>query len=613
MDNITGYRIYWGSDETTKLSPIPIFPQILGTLIDKNVDHQEVAIGTALPTGANFFLIYIVDGVNEYPVCLAIPIETTQLTEGIWADGSITTDTVGREQWYKFTATAETQWIHFSPGTLRWVYMQLYDTAGVEVGSSSDLSWGNTIVSRTVTSGQEYYLRVWPYFSGNTGTYRIGFNRPDSPPLAITLPTQGVIQLTEDIWSGGNSGQWYKFTATAETQWIHFSPGSLDNVYVRVYDSAGVAVESSSYLSSSTTRVSRTVTSGQEYYLGVYSGNTGTYQIGFNNRSVIPPDTTITQLNEDTWADGSLTTDTPNSEQWYKFTATASTQWIHFSPGSLDYAGVQLYDSAGVEVGSSSDLSTWGNTIVSRTVTSGQEYYLRVWPYSSGNTGTYRIGFNRSIGSSTITLNEDTWADGNITTDTPNSEQWYKFTATAETQWIHFSPGSLDYVYVQLYDSAGIAVGSSSDLSTWGNTRVSRTVTSGQEYYLRVSLIYGDTTGTYRIGFNRSFRSPSTITLNEDTWADGSLTTDTPNMEQWYKFTATAETQWIHFSPGTLSSVSVQLYNSDGIYVVGTNLYDWSTRNLLTVTSGQEYYLMVSGSTGTYRIGFNRSDTPPMQ
>ena len=148
-------------------------------------------------------------------------------------------------------------------------------------------------------------------------------------------------------------------------------------------------------MSSSTTYTSVTITRGREYYIKVSSNGfgTGTYLIGFNSMPSAPgvlaraPTLTV-----NTWADGALTA--TNMEQWYKFTATASMQYLHVFFGTLTDLYVQLYDSNGDTLGASTYLSS-STTYTSLLLASGQMYYVKVTPWGSG-TGTYRIGFNMS-------------------------------------------------------------------------------------------------------------------------------------------------------------------------------------------------------------------------
>ncbi|WP_461247553.1 pre-peptidase C-terminal domain-containing protein [Treponema sp. R6D11] len=426
------------------------------------------------------------------------------LTANTWADGDLPNS--GSEQWFKFTATASTQYIHVSFGTLPPnLYVQLYDSSGNEVGYRTNLRGSSKSTSLSVTTNQVYYIKVTSYWSYDRGTYQIAFNTDFIPP--------GVaIQLTANTWADGNlpdsgSEQWFTFTATAYTQYIHASFGTLTDLYVQVYNSSGYAGNRTN-LRGSTKYISQSVTPNQVYYIKVTpysSSDSGTYQIAFNTGFIIPG--VAIQLTANTWADGDL----PNSssEQWFTFTATANTQYIHVSFGTLKGLDVQVYDSSSNKVGSQTDLHS-SSPYTSRSVTPNQVYYIRVTPFLSGYSGTYKIAFNTDFipPGVAIQLTANTWADGNL----PNSssEQWFKFTATASTQYIHVAFGSLNDLYVQVYDSSGATVGSETYLyNLYNSTKyISRTVTSGQVYYIRVRP-YGSNSGTYKIAFNTSSTPPN--------------------------------------------------------------------------------------------------------
>jgi len=472
----------------------------------------------------------------EYTV--KIPSDAILLAENKWADGELTAS--NNVQWFKFTASASTQYIHANlNGTMSaWngLYIQVYDSSGVAVGKEEQLSGSGNLSykSITVTSGQEYYIKVRPYSSSSTGTYQIAFNSKDSSSSITITPPSDAKQLAENKWADGeltvsSDEQWFKFTATAGTQYIHVGFGTLSSsqgLYVQVYDSSGakVGTEDNLYGSSGSNR-SRPVTAGQEYYIKVrrYNSYNGTYQIAFAASSTAPPiiitlpSSDVTQLTENKWEDGNLTAS--NNVQWFKFTASASTQYIHAAFSTLDSLWgvyVQVCDSSGVAVGTEYQL--YGNNdIVARPVTISKDYYIRVRPYSSSYTGAYQIMFNKSpssvliplpSGVTQLTLN--TWANGNFTA-TPG-EQWFKFTATANPQYIHVSFGTLSPtggVLVQVYEvynSNCAAVGD--ELYLGSSTRYrSISVTAGQEYYIKVRPY--SSTGTYQIGFTTSTMAPS--------------------------------------------------------------------------------------------------------
>jgi tellurite resistance-related uncharacterized protein len=569
--------------------------------------------------------------------------DITLLTENIWADGNLTSSSP--EQWFKFTATADTQYIHASFGTLSsamGLYVQVYDLNGAAVGTETNL-WSITkYVSKSVTSGQEYYIKVRRYTSSYNGTYQIAFNTSSTVPSAtVTMPSNAT-PLTENIWADGNltsssPEQWFKFTATDDTQYIHSNFGTLSStmgLYVQVYDSSGAAVGTETKLYSLKKNISISVTPGQEYYIKVrlyLSSYTGTYRIAFNKSSTAPSlSSSAITLTENKWTGGNLTSSI--GEQWFKFTATDDTQYIHASFGTLSPTmglKVQVYDSSIVAVESETVLN-YRTKYISRSVTPEQVYYIKVQPYDSSYTGTYNIAFNKSLTapsvmvippSSANMLIENIWVNGTLISS--SGEQWFKFTATANTQYIHATFGTLFTtagMNVQVYDSNGFSVVTDSLLyGTGSDSFISLSVTQGQTYYIRVWPNVD--TGTYQIAFNKSPTAPgiklptSNVTpLTVNIWANGNF--DALEGKQWFSFTATANSQYILFKAGTISSiygVYMQVYDSSGVKVGDMAILPNNTYIPISVTSGQVYYIQVRPAVdkGTYKIAFNASPTAP--
>ena len=96
------------------------------------------------------------------------------LSNDTWADGSISS--TSHEQWFRFTATVGTQYLHVFFGTLTSLHIQLYDNHNNEIGDRISMSGATTYTPLTITSGREYHIRVSPNGSG-TGTYRIEIGR----------------------------------------------------------------------------------------------------------------------------------------------------------------------------------------------------------------------------------------------------------------------------------------------------------------------------------------------------------------------------------------------------------------------------------------------------
>jgi fibronectin type 3 domain-containing protein len=328
----------------------------------------------------------------------------TRLTAGTWVSGNIASNDT--EQWFRFTATAGTQYIHLTLGTLTDLYVQVYSNNDIAIESRANLSGSNghtKSISRTLTVGAEYYIKVTPYYSGSlgSGTYRIAFSNTLMPP-GISTPTLSANTWRDSDMLSSENQQWFRFTATAATQYIHVKFGGLTDLYVQVYDSSINTVGNRTNLDGSngyTKYISRTLTVGAEYYIQVtpyYSGSlgSGTYRIAFSN-TLMPPDTIPIELSqENVWTQHSMTTE-QYGQQWFRFTATAATQYIHVTFGTLTDLYVQVYDSSVNAVGNRTNL--YGSTkSISRSLTSGEVYYVKVEPYSSGATGTYQIAFNTS-------------------------------------------------------------------------------------------------------------------------------------------------------------------------------------------------------------------------
>jgi len=328
-------------------------------------------------------------------------------------------------------------------------------------------------------------------------------------------------------------------------------------------------------------------------------------------------------LTANTWTNGSIAK--IDGEQWFKFTATTSSyHYIHAEFGTLLGFAVTLFDSAGERIGTDyyTELDAYGVSYISRQVTAEQTYYLRVFGSGDESNNTYKIAFNTNvfppnITNTAVTLTVDTWAYGSISANA----QWFKFTATnTGSQYIHIDYLTLDALNIQLYDSAGAAVGDSKLFyNTFSDTirYISRSVTEDQTYFVRVWP--QNASGTYRIAFNTSAFSPEISTATELTanaWTSGSISS---GGEQWFVFTATTTgNQYIHakLSGIYISEIDVQLYNSAGAIIGGTrrNLNANSSNPYWPVTKGEVYYVRVFSASdlhGFYAIAFNTTALSP--
>jgi len=322
-----------------------------------------------------------------------------------------------------------------------------------------------------------------------------------------------------------------------------------------------------------------------------------------------PPN--VTELNLNTWTDGNIPTS--KDVQWFKFLAPQylySPIFIHINFGTLTNLNVQMYNYDGNTIDKKKNFSGDAKLNQWNDIYSYQACYIKVSPNSGG--GTYQIAVNTSdtapivilpitLPSDAIALTaKNVWTDGNIPTET--DKQWFKFTATSTQnpmtylQYIHINFNTLTNLDIQIYDNRGYMVENknlSGDKETVGYIYCH--LTDGQEYYIKVSPYSGG--GTYQIAVNLTYTAhtvylilPSDVPkLTADIWTDCNIPTETD--EQWFRFTAVAETHYIHFKAGTLGGIYVQLFNTDGSRNGTRNALTESHATFNNLTIGQEYYV----------------------
>jgi hypothetical protein len=313
------------------------------------------------------------------------------LTANTWAEG----ETGSSDQWYSFTANANTQYIHILPGTGIAFNIQVYGSNGGTVGNLVYSTGGNVVGPWELETSKTYYIRFLNLYNG---TFKVAFNDSTTPP-PIALPTEGVIQLTANIWVDGTTsgGEWYKLTANAVTQYIHFNFTTATGARVNVYDSIGNMFGTQNNAQVYTPSFSRELTNGSVYYLHVTDGlYDGAFQIAFNASETPPaitlPSENVIELSANTWTNGSTAY---NGKQWFCFTANVSPQYVHLS-GISTGISLRLYDSSGNGIGNPVRIRASSNDkFLSQTVTSGQMYYVKAEGIGS-DENNYKISFNGS-------------------------------------------------------------------------------------------------------------------------------------------------------------------------------------------------------------------------
>jgi hypothetical protein len=246
-------------------------------------------------------IIAIVAAVSLFTACWVddpwtewSPGDYTLLSLNNWSDGSLTLQK--KEQWFKFTATANNQYFHLKAGSIDGgVYIEPYNKKGESLARAVAL-YNNQKTSFVVTRWEPHFIKVTPSSGSVTGTFKIGFTDTEvSPDTLAAIATAHALIANE--WHDGSftsaeREEWFRFIATStSSQYIHFSKGTIDGgVYVQLHDSTGLPLEPAKALYNNQ-KTQPTVTIGHVYYIKVTpsSGSiTGTYKIAFNTFESAP-------------------------------------------------------------------------------------------------------------------------------------------------------------------------------------------------------------------------------------------------------------------------------------------------------------------------------------
>jgi len=213
------YIAYSGNDTITSISIIIINESSLKSSNVSNAILSNLGMKT-IKSGTFANGNMTIDWENIGGTWTPSGITPTQLTENQWTNGNISTSNI---QWFTFKATAYTQYIHVIFGSLTDLNIQVYDSSGDTVGNQNKLSVSPNYTSISITSGNKYFIKVWPYSSSASGTYQITFNTSSKTPGngsdSTWSPPIIPIQLTENQWANGSISssdgqQWFTFTAT---------------------------------------------------------------------------------------------------------------------------------------------------------------------------------------------------------------------------------------------------------------------------------------------------------------------------------------------------------------------------------------------------------------
>jgi len=574
-------------------------PTTDGTVYIQVTPYSSSYIGT-------FGIVY--SETNTKPPVPINAVAPTALTVDQWAYDTIAADSNG-EVWYSFEA---------SNGTYRVWWNDSYDgnglfrTLDVRVSAwrsstgdnlfyDADTAWSSS-QQFTVSTNETIYVKVTPKTAGATGTFNVVYStsntRPNLPFRPEVSEPPNPVPLSAGVWTdgefaAGSSGEiWYSIdlpaSGTVYVWWNEVAPNgdgfkTLDISGAAWYSNGASAFGNNSNAWS--TNRSFSATTDTKAYIRIrpsVAGNTGTFGIAYNTTNTKPivpftPPVSPTPLTAANWVEGTIAA---SGEAWYSLSVTNGTLYcIWLNDRSL---------SGGTEANRSGDFTktldiyatgwyangaaafdnynySWSESGTGNSFTASEAgtVYIRVYPTTAGQTGTYGIAYSvdgtrppvplPNPLPSTTTLTANTWVDNG--TVTSNAGVWYSFPVASGTTYHiwwnarNYGDGSktLGARVSAWYGTNGVNILDSKE-SGWAPANVTAfTPSQNDTVYVRVYPNYRDDTGTFGIVYTSgsyptrppiplpAYVAGSATLLTVDTWAHGEITAAS-NGEVWYKF-----------------------------------------------------------------------------
>jgi hypothetical protein len=348
-------------------------------------------------------------------------------------------------------------------------------------------------------------------------------------------------------------------------------------------------------------------------------------------------------LTANQWKEGIITGSA--KEVWYSFPVKRGTEYSIWLNGlhqgdntkTLDVRMNWFYGSI---TGSGFDSGNFVWDHPNRfTADSTGTVYVRVYPESSDNSGTYGIVYSTDTirpgwkpSSNSTLLRSGQWEEGNITGSV--EEDWYSFHIISGTQyyiWLNslyrgdgtktMTPGVSIFYNTGEPVFAGIWYG-------WDRPLVI-TADSNGTFYVRVYPKSSDNTGTYGIAYSTDSVRPGweppsgSVPLASCKWEESAISS---HLEEWFSFPVTGGVEYhiwfnsVHNGDGTKTlpaSISAFYSNLETIFTdIDSRWFGWErpasfTANLDGMVHVRVYPSSPDNTNGSYGIAYSTRGTRP--
>ena len=287
--------------------------------------------------------------------------------------------------------------------------VQLLNSSGSVIASSTNVGTASESITSQLSAGT-YYIRVYPY-TGDTN-YNIAVSAAPLAPVDLagnTLATARAITVGSSTtsytdWVGStDTNDYYRFTLANSGNFNLGLTGMTADADVQLLNSSGSVIASSTNVGTASESITSQLSAGT-YYIRVYpyTGDTN-YNIAVSAAPLAPVDLAGNTLataraitvgsSTTSYTDWVGSTDT---NDYYRFTLANSGNFNLGLTGMTADADVQLLNSSGSVIASSTNVGTASESITSQL--SAGTYYIRVYPYT-GDTN-----YNLAVSATTATV-----------------------------------------------------------------------------------------------------------------------------------------------------------------------------------------------------------------
>jgi hypothetical protein len=529
----------------------------------------------------------------EIPSTISDQANPIPLKVDVWTLGNITSSSTNGEAWYSFNVTnGTTYYLWWNDGfygdytkTLNInVSAYLNDSATPISGLNGTTNAFATAKSFTAASDGTVKLNVKPNATNGTGTFAIAYTTNNSRPYVPatvnfninggsgTAPSPITVNYGSNATLPGSSG--FSKTNYTLSGWNTNSSGT------GTFYSVGASYPTSN---SAVTL----------YAVWIHTGPT-------------------TPLTANSWTDGSITSSSTNGEIWYSFDVTnGTTYYLWWNDGyssggdgtkTLDIYVDAYYSNNTTAIFTRVD-SAWSSSR-SLTANSTGTVKLRVYPASSGRTGTFAIAYN-----------------------TVNTKPPFPCTVT-----FNFRGGSGNVSSMTALSGTSITLPGTTGFSKSGYTLVAWSNTNNANYgdsyligspYTVTASITLYAVWTSNLTGSGTEASPYQLTLNK--WADSFISSTASDAANWYSFSVIeGNTYYVWCNDGNDSSGSLQsatldtrisAYYNDNTPIFQNEDGGYSTAQSFTASSSGTVKLKVipypNGKIGTFSVAYNTSNRRP--